>query len=108
MDKEDVEDFSNDPLEAQEMHSPKTVKKGRERPKKGQEKKKLPKKNYNTRHHISVSEVVTTAVSVSSSKFQIDDSRLEASGMKTTFKSWAEECESENTTPPMHGDKQVI
>lgn len=86
---------------------PKTEKKAKGRPKKGLEKKKLPKKNYNMRQHISVFDAVATAVSASSSKFQVDDSRIEDSGIRTTFKSWADDYDSANNILPMHGDIQV-
>lgn len=82
-------------------------KKTRGRPKKGQEKKKGPIKNYNTRQCMTTSEAVATAVSATSTKFQVDDEILKESGMKTTFKSWADRYDSDNVTPPMHGDLPV-
>lgn len=106
-DNEEVEDYSNDPLDTQELDSPKTGKKARGRPKKGMEKKTFPTKNYNTRQRVTSSDAVNAATSTTSTKFVIDDETLRESGMQTTFKSGAEQCDSENTTTPMHGDLQV-
>lgn len=104
---EDVEDFTNDPLEEGVDEAISTVKK-RGRPKKGEErtdKKTMLIKNYNTRQRPLVSEEMATTTSISSTKFQVNDEALEGTGMKTTFKSWADECDSTNILPPKHSNK---
>lgn len=106
--KEEIEDFSNDPLDAHENRTPTPKqKRGRGHPRKGEGKKQgQTKTKYNIRNRISVSEAVAMASTMSSSQFLVDDTRLNASGM-STFKSWADECDAENT-PPMHGADQVV
>lgn len=65
------------------------------------------KKNYNTRNRVSVSEAMETTATASSAKFQVDDSKLANSGMMS-FKSWADECDNNEPTPPMHGESQGV
>lgn len=105
--EEELECYSNDPLGQQGEKTPTPkVRKGPGRPRKGQKKIQIQtKKKYNTRNRVSITKAMATAVTISSAQFQVDDAKLATCGM-TTFKSWADECDTE-LTPPKHSDTQV-
>lgn len=114
---EELEDFNNDPLQDQEQvpsKTPKPTKKGPGRTKKWHCKiMGLPKKIYNTRSKTSSSDANTSTDNLLPNKFVLKDGTLVKSGMSTTFKSWADQCdeEAEKTktanTPPKHGTLTV-
>lgn len=56
---------------------------------------------------VSVLEAMETAATASSTKFQVDYSKLAGSGMMS-FKYWANECDNNEPTSPTHGDSQVV
>lgn len=58
------------------------------------------------RNRLTVSEAVAMAATASSRQFQVDDPRLDLSGMRT-YSSWADKCD-QNNTPPTHGAKWVF